>query len=372
MLEIVAKLENMLNELTQWGSRCGLKFNEEKTVVINFSRTRKCSNLRIRMNNKELLYDDKVRYLGVIVHRNLDWRPHLREKIAGAKRLLMKIMCLAMDSYRPKPELMRWAYKGIVLPQLLYGSMVWGHECYKLEGQLRRLNRMGMNLIAQIPRSTPSRALELIYDVLPLTLAIKQAGALSYLRLRRDINIDWDGKFLGCKDRVSHLKYWEDLIVELDLPREIDEDLGGNEEILYNVNRASLSGEKKYLTQSQYTAYTDGSKGEKGTGAGFIIYKEGKREKFEEMVKLPDYASVFQAEVVAIQSAAKCLIEQSQKSQVKYVKIISDSQAAMLALAKKDSRQKCVQETISTLNELKKKMQIPDYSMDKGTCRYRR
>ena len=67
--------------------------------------------------------------------------------------------------------------------------------------------------------------------------------------------------------------------------------------------------------------------------------------------RLPDYATVFQAEIVAIAEAAKYLLSLN-PSQVNYVKIFIDFQAAIAACANPRIRSRTVEEAVKALNEL--------------------
>ena len=57
--------------------------------------------------------------------RKLEWKIHIENKLVAAKRFLYNTMKITYDNYGPKPEYMKWAFKGIVLPALAYGSIVW-------------------------------------------------------------------------------------------------------------------------------------------------------------------------------------------------------------------------------------------------------
>ena len=64
---------------------------------------------------------------------------------------------------------------------------------------------------------------------------------------------------------------------------------------------------KKKLNESfdiNYSIFTDGSKIQERVGAGFVIYfNDSKNPIVELYFKLPDYATVYQAELLAIQKA---------------------------------------------------------------------
>jgi ribonuclease HI len=253
-------------------------------------------------------------------------------------------MRIVKDNYGPKPSLMKWAYEGVVLPSLTYGCIVWGKKLGSFEPQLRRLNRMAINTMVSIPRSTPTRAVELITGLVPLNLAIEEKAMLSYTRLK---NKDPLSESLRATD--SHLLYWKEKCENIGDTSNTESRIEDCHPKKYDVNLSSFSGEKKYSRRSQYTVYTDGSKLNGKLGAGYQIYK-GTEPFAHGSVKLPDWATVFQAEVLAIKTASQRL--QQDGSDVKWVKILSDSQAALLALNGHEKQTSSVNETKLALNDL--------------------
>ena len=103
---------------------------------------------------------------------------------------------------------------------------------------------------------------------------------------------------------------------------------------------------------SQINIFTDGSKTDTHTGAGFVIYKY-KVERYSKGGRIKMENTVFQAEVWAIREAVKDYIQIKQTDE-KNVKIFTDSQVALPALAKSLGTSKLVASTIDMLNILGK------------------
>ena len=78
--------------------------------------------------------------------------------------------------------------------------------------------------------------------------------------------------------------------------------------------------------------------------SGFVVFKR-KKVIFFQNARLPDKATVFQAELYAIFLAGR-YIQTKQNEQYKYIKIYSDSQAAILALDKNEIYSQLVLDTI--------------------------
>ena len=84
---------------------------------------------------------------------------------------------------------------------------------------------------------------------------------------------------------------------------------------------------------SQINVFTDGSKTKHGVGAGYIVMRGKQQVVTTESISLNKEATIFQAEAVAIEKAAKFLINHSE-TRDKYIRIFSDSQAVLRALDK--------------------------------------
>ena len=88
---------------------------------------------------------------------------------------------------------------------------MWAHavEAEDIEKMCRRLKRLAFNTIVKVQRSTPSRALEVILDILPLHLHILKEGLASYVSLKPALRLRWTGVYTNLTYSVSHLRSWD-------------------------------------------------------------------------------------------------------------------------------------------------------------------
>ena len=345
----IRKLQKMLDSLTKWGRKCGLKFNPEKSVAVLFTRSRKTPTTALRIDGQEIPYRKEVKYLGITLDSKLHWKPHIDDKIRKTKRFLGHVANITRNNWGPKPALMRWAYLSVVRPMLCYGSMIWGHRAKHHATRLRRINRMAFNTFASFPKSTPTTALEVMLDVMPLHIFCQQEGTAARCRLNRDKDLGWTGTGHTKTHRISHLKHWQTELRTARIDLENTDRCSMIKWGSYSINRESFTGEAKHRTLSQYNVFTDGSRIDNQTGAGFAIYQK-RNELFSDSRRLPDHCTVFQAEITAIEQAAKLLSNSTYAP--KFVKFFVDSQAAILALANPRVKSKTVASAIDALNTL--------------------
>ena len=84
---MVQKLQRILDKLVAWGETAGLKFNEQKTVVIHFTKSRIKPRHFIKMNGKNIEYSTDCTYLGLHIDSKLNWNKHI-EQILGLNPVL--------------------------------------------------------------------------------------------------------------------------------------------------------------------------------------------------------------------------------------------------------------------------------------------
>ena len=347
------RLQKMLDSLTAWGKRCGLRFNPDKSVAVVFTRRRKSPNINLRIDGRDIPFKTEVKYLGVTLDSKLYWTKHIEDRINKGKKAMHAVACITRKNWGPKPSLMRWAYLSMVRPMVTYACMIWGHRAPFIEAKLRTLNRLAINTFGTFPRSTPTRAMEIMLDILPLHLFCQQEALATRIRLNDVIDFGWDGTSKHRKTHAqSHLGAWRDSMDGIGLdPTRSDACNILNHLRFFRLNRDSFTGSSKHRTPTQFNVFTDGSRVADQTGAGYTIWTHKNEELVAESFRLPNQSSVFQAEIYAIFRAARALL-QSNITGVKFVKIFVDSQAALKALVNPSITSRTVSNAVEALNEL--------------------
>ena len=179
-------------------------------------------------------------------------------------------------------------------------------------------------------------------------LHLEKVGLTSYVRQKAKIDdANW-----AVKEGTSHITHWKNKsIIENNMF--INSDVC-NEQITdrkVDISLESFDGRDKHLARAQFTVYTDGSKVKNGTGSGFVVY-HNKTRIHTESISLPKYTTVFQAEILAINQACQYMLSISEDYNIKYLKIFSDSQAAILALHNTQIKSLSVLETLEYVETL--------------------
>ena len=336
-------MQEALQTAEKWSKRAHLSFSPQKSVVVFFTRKRRPPVLpQLRLGGQTLQRVDQVKYLGIVLDQRLSWTPHIDQKIAKAKRLLMTLLSGMGRLWGPKPKVTRWMYTGIVIPAITYGALAWGGNITEAQaGRLASLNRLAARLIAPFRDRTPTAGLEVILNLAPLPLLIEKEALKGYLRTQSHIPVRWTG--LGSSQK-GHRQKWSAMVSTLNLPEVDTEMLSLNWTRNYTVD---LEDTNIVSPQDQLAVcYTDGSAMDGGTGWGFVVLTSNTGFRYCGAL-LPEN-SVYQAELRAIYKATLFLKELGVAS----VMIYSDSRAALLALARYHSESWVEKACKSGLNDL--------------------
>ena len=329
---VIDQTQKAVNEVVAWGDNNNLFFNPAKTVAVVFTRRR--LNLtkvkKIKIHDTPISYSNTVKFLGITLDNRLNWTHHICERIRKGKQALMYLKAIVGRNWGLDPWKVWWVYSAMVRPMITYGSLVWGHklaENLSLQGKLASIQRLAMLGMAHVMKSSPTKGLEVILGIMPLFLVCQQVAVMAWWRLRHSRwPPRWDG-ITKYKNQRGHRRSWETVmatIPEVDMP--------ANRRYSIKMWNHPMVATEDF--SPEYIVYTDGSR-EGRTGGGWTVTK-GDYTIQENSFSLGKYATVYQAEVVAICDACTWILDCSKMQNAK-VLICSDSLSAVTKLCQVES-----------------------------------
>ena len=104
-----------------------------------------------------------MKYLGVVLDKQLSWTQHIKEKVSKAKQFLAMIRPAINHIYGLDPKRMQWIYKQVLLPRLTYDCHVWGHSLTKHQKSLlNSVEIIALAYYAPMWKTTPTASLQII------------------------------------------------------------------------------------------------------------------------------------------------------------------------------------------------------------------
>ena len=134
----IKKLNKLINtdlkNLSNWLNANKISLNVKKTETIIFKSRRKKYEgvIKLKLNRQRLHSSNNVKYLGIKIDENLNWKHHINEvstKLIRANAILFKIRNYV------NPKILRSIYFAIFESHLNYSSIVWAQN----PGSIKRL-----------------------------------------------------------------------------------------------------------------------------------------------------------------------------------------------------------------------------------------
>ncbi|CAH4034908.1 unnamed protein product [Pieris brassicae] len=224
---------------------------------------------------------------------------------------------------------------------LAYGALVWWprSELQMAITKLGRFQRLALSATSGCMRTTPTAAMEIALQILPLDLHIQQEAALAAIRL---MVLDLWGKNHYSSHTVilnRAIEYQPLIAAPCD---RITNQLIFNKKYLIQLREE----EQDQSPLNELRIYTDGSKTGCGSGAGIFSFDLN----INIHLPLGTQSTIFQCECVALTEAARAV----QRMGVNdfYIKLISDSASVLMALGNENTNSKLILECHEALEAI--------------------
>ncbi|CAL4077635.1 unnamed protein product, partial [Meganyctiphanes norvegica] len=315
----------------------------------------------------------QVKYLGVILDSKMSWRPHCQDRVRKATIALMQCRRAIGKSWGLKPRQALWIFTAIIRPILAYAAVIWinATNSRTLVAMLQKVQRLACITITSAFPSTPTAALETLLQIPPIDVFLKGEAYMATYRLERG-DMWTTRRYVGGRGRKfkSHVDMNNEGKIKipiLNMPKDSCTPFlqFGRKFSVKIGKRNEIQTEIDELDDGIIQCYTDGSHIDRKTGAGIFFKPNQILEVENQTISLGRLATVYQAEVIAISNAADIMNKAGITNQT--IVILSDSQAALKALAKPLVKQMLVGNCINNLNilsqnNLVKLMWVPGHS----------
>jgi hypothetical protein len=212
----------------------------------------------------------EVKYLELTLDKGLTWKAQLGNLINKAYRAFCTCKGTFGKTWGLKPKGLHWIYIMIIRPILTYGSTVWWTSVnYVSRMELNKLQRLACFAITGAMKTTPTAAMEVLLGLPPLHVVIEAEAQAGIYRLMcnqqwrpRSANYGYDKKSRDMEQEPVFLMGTDRMTLRYVFHKPFKVHLSSRHEWQNGYNPYNKGG---------LVWYTDGSKTNKGTGAG--VYK---------------------------------------------------------------------------------------------------
>jgi len=149
-------LQTDLNNVSRWLQCNSLSLNIDKSAVLSFSQK---SDMSIRLHGSSIRTPETVKYLGVVVDKNLNFKAHIDNRLSQKCGLIYMLR-----KYLNVNQLLTY-YSVYIKPIVQYGVLVYGCACKTDLNRIKILQRRIMRVIFRLKGPYDMEALFLRFKI---------------------------------------------------------------------------------------------------------------------------------------------------------------------------------------------------------------
>jgi len=156
----IIQLQHQINLAVLWFEKWRLQINELKTKTIVFNKNKPLSFERIQIKGHYIDWSNEVRYLGVIIDKNLSFSMHIRETILKASKT-RGILSPIIGRKSPIPLSSKiLIYQLYIKSVLTYAGPVWGPYISRTNwNKIEAVQNISLRVITAVPYFVSNRTI---------------------------------------------------------------------------------------------------------------------------------------------------------------------------------------------------------------------
>ena len=141
-----------------------------KCRIVAFSRGHRSPDISVNLDNIRIPNSESVKFLGVILHRKLNWKLHIEHLIVKCEKSINVLRAICRVWWGSHPSTMNLLYNALVKSHLDFGCQLMGPLPKYLETKLQRVQSKCLRLILGAMKSSPVVSLQVECVEMPLDL----------------------------------------------------------------------------------------------------------------------------------------------------------------------------------------------------------
>lgn len=350
---VIEKINRGMKIVEEWCAVSGLNVNPNKSCFMRFSpgTPRNETKININLFQQEIKQVKQFKYLGVIIDENLRWTAHVDCALEKGRKTLWAAKSIVSRNWGMSPKKVTWLYQQVVLPRVLYGSLIWWHKVQEnlTKAKFTKLQRMALLMISGATRSTPTAALEAILNIPPIdikirTLAVKACDRLLQEKLWLKYPSPSKAPNHNIKKKHTDILDLKNSLIEENINDRCNTEMLRNDFITVVDDKSCWNS----LIKNKFCWFTDGTC--KEGKAGYGIYNPITNESYQG--RLSGNANIIQAELKAVERCAREILSKNLENQDIF--ILSDCLEAIKSLRNPYVRSNTTKQCKIELNKISK------------------
>ena len=164
------KIQSSINLIQNWCNKNGFKISMNKTTGVLFSKRNKLSRITIKLDQKQIKIENKVKFLGVIFDSKMSWKPHIDYIVEKCKKRLNLLRAISGYGWGACKKTLLTIYRALIRSIFDYGDVAYSSACKSYLDKLSCIQTEALRLCCGVPKGTAAAALQNECGELPLHL----------------------------------------------------------------------------------------------------------------------------------------------------------------------------------------------------------
>jgi hypothetical protein len=146
---LIQEINLSLRNISNWFANNELSLNIEKTNFLLFhSQGQNIAHLdfTIKINNEQISQQNNLKFLGIDLDSNMNWKSHLNKKASQIARV-NGVLCRL--KHQLPPHILKIIYETLILPHITYGITAWGNVNSVALQRIMTLQKKSIRLITK-------------------------------------------------------------------------------------------------------------------------------------------------------------------------------------------------------------------------------
>ena len=173
--EGLANMQVAIDKVLNWCQNWGFKLTAMKTKAMVFSRFRKFPILSLKLENHNIEFVSKIKFLGVILDKQLRWGPYIKKLLEKCKGDLRILAIVGGRRWGAKYATLKRVYNALILSKLNYAGLLYDTAAKSHLMALNRIQYAAARTMLGALKCTPVAWLEAEANLLPLSYQRKES-----------------------------------------------------------------------------------------------------------------------------------------------------------------------------------------------------
>lgn len=175
-LERIAEIS--ISRVLEWMNQMDLQLAPEKTEATLLIGRKQCKPIQVRLMGENVQVKDSIKYLGVMLDKRLNFRPHI-EYIAEKASRMSNSLIRIMPRQGGATVLKRKLLNNVAESTILYAAPVWktAVRVQRNRAKLESAQRIMLLRICRTYRTVSTEALQVIAGIPPIDLLVEERAS---------------------------------------------------------------------------------------------------------------------------------------------------------------------------------------------------